>query len=254
MQQNLKFPPNLKKASSCPCVPTCPPWNCCLLDTLHFRETFCSFGHVPFLVAWSCPLPRFVSLWGEASWILPNWAGFLLQSAGILHYKRALGSFVCLLGTLSSFSSLGVPKEMHCFFPQAGNPLRQDPTVSIFCISPNSPISFSAHRWHSTHVERLSQKVFPPCSEPGCLFQVYIQMYMKGTWDSVSMYHRGCRNPWYILWNAFEMLQCQSPFTKSVHNKVTFVCLINAAPDQNSALEIAGASEDVTKSMSKLFK
>lgn len=38
-------------------------------------------------------------------------------------YKRVLGSFVFLLWTLISFHSIGVPKEMHLFFPQTGNPL-----------------------------------------------------------------------------------------------------------------------------------
>lgn len=38
---------------------------------------------------------------------------------------------------------------------------------------------------------------------------------------------------------------CQSPFAKTVHNKMTFVFLTNAAPDQDGASEIAGASEHV---------
>lgn len=177
-------PTQSKRRPSVP-VPQPVPWRCCLL--VHCSETFCRYCHVPVLVAWSCPLPSFVSLWGGASQLLPNSAGFLLHSTGIPHYKRALGSFAFLLWTLSFFCSLGVPKEMHLFFPQTGNPLWSQ----IFWISPNSPISFSAHRWHSTHVERLNQKVFPPCIEPGSLFQVYIQMH-------VSMYHRGCENPWFI--------------------------------------------------------
>lgn len=128
---------------------------------------------------------------------------------------------------------MGVPKEMHLFFPQTGNPLRQDPVVSIFWISPNSPISFSAHRWHSTHVKRLNQEVFPPCREQGSLFQVYIKCTPKVRGavflcitEDVKI-HSICYE---IALKCYKILMhrlCQSPFTKTVPNKVTFVFRIN---------------------------
>lgn len=146
VRQNFTIPPNLKGVLLSLC-PNPFPWRCCLLVPLHCRETFCRFCHVPFLVAWSCPLPSFVSLWGRASQLFPNSPGFLLHSTGIPRYKRVLGSFVFLLWTLISFHSIEFPKKCTSSFLRLGTPF-----FWILWISPNSPISFSAHRWHSKHI------------------------------------------------------------------------------------------------------
>lgn len=113
--------------------------------------------------------------------------------------------------------------------------------VPIFQISPKSPISLSAHRWHSTHIKRLNQKMFPPWSKAGTLLLVYIQPYTKDTLDSVSMYCGRCEKVWYItmecLWNVttFQTYTLSVSLSKPFTRKWPFFC-INAAPGPEQGL------------------